>query len=148
MCFDIFYLRLIITQTESQRLLAENSAPVYLTKVEARLDEEVERSRHYLDPSTETRITKVSIRERLEGKGEMSRRGGGERKICTVFVMNWGERKRWLNTYPVHVIAKGFLYLCTYVYSCVTCRTKLFYCPIEALTLYLCLYLRLYVCYR
>ena len=48
------------SQTESQRLLQENSAPVYLTKVEARLEEEVERSRHYLDPSTESRITKVN----------------------------------------------------------------------------------------
>lgn len=48
-------------QAESQRLLSENSAPVYLRKVEARLTEEVERARHYLDPSTESRITKVSL---------------------------------------------------------------------------------------
>ena len=48
-----------LIQAESQKLLAENSAPVYLRKVETRLTEEVERARHYLDPSTETRITKV-----------------------------------------------------------------------------------------
>ena len=29
-------------------------------QVEARIAEEAERARHYLDPSTETRITKVS----------------------------------------------------------------------------------------
>ena len=46
-------------QAESQRLLEENSAPVYLAKVEVRLTEEVERARHYLDASTESRITKV-----------------------------------------------------------------------------------------
>ena len=38
---------------ESQRFLAENSASVYIKKVEARIDEEAERARHYLDPSTE-----------------------------------------------------------------------------------------------
>ncbi|XP_019861283.1 PREDICTED: cullin-3-B-like [Amphimedon queenslandica] len=46
-------------KAESQKLLAENSAPVYLRKVEARLVEELERTHHYLDPSTESRITKV-----------------------------------------------------------------------------------------
>ena len=47
------------SQAESQILLSENSAPVYLRKVEARFNEEVERARHYLDPSSEQRITRV-----------------------------------------------------------------------------------------
>ena len=41
---------------ESQRFLAENSASVYIKKVEARIDEEAERARHYLDPSTEPQM--------------------------------------------------------------------------------------------
>lgn len=43
-------------QLESQRFLAENSASVYIKKVEARIEEEAERARHYLDPSTEPQI--------------------------------------------------------------------------------------------
>lgn len=40
----------------------ENSVqdPLSQIQVEARIAEEAERARHYLDPSTETRITKVS----------------------------------------------------------------------------------------
>jgi cullin 3 len=53
-------------KAESQRLLTENSAPVYLKKVEMRLNEEVERARHYLDPSTESRITKVVENELIK----------------------------------------------------------------------------------
>ena len=40
----------------------ENSVqdPMFPIQVEARIAEEAERARHYLDPSTETRITKAS----------------------------------------------------------------------------------------
>jgi len=38
---------------ESQKFLAENSTSVYINKVEARIEEEVERARHYLDPMSE-----------------------------------------------------------------------------------------------
>ena len=48
-------------QAESQSLLTENSAPVYLKKVETHLREEAERARHFLDPSTESRIVRVSV---------------------------------------------------------------------------------------
>ena len=41
---------------ESQKFLAENSASVYIHKVEARINEEAERATHYLDESTEQRI--------------------------------------------------------------------------------------------
>uniref|UniRef100_X2AMG5 Cullin family profile domain-containing protein n=1 Tax=Capitella teleta TaxID=283909 RepID=X2AMG5_CAPTE len=44
---------------ESQRFLAENSASVYIKKVEARIHEEAERATHYLDKSTEDPIVKV-----------------------------------------------------------------------------------------
>ncbi|XP_014249624.1 cullin-3-A isoform X2 [Cimex lectularius] len=44
---------------ESQNFLGENSASVYIKKVEARIIEEAERARHYLDESTEERIVKV-----------------------------------------------------------------------------------------
>ncbi|XP_064394633.1 cullin-3-like [Halichondria panicea] len=44
---------------ESQKFLENNSASVYIRKVEARIVEEAERAEHYLDPSTESRITKV-----------------------------------------------------------------------------------------
>jgi cullin 3 len=39
--------------------LAENSASVYIKKVEARIQEEIDRAQHYLDQSTETRIVDV-----------------------------------------------------------------------------------------
>ena len=45
---------------ESQKFLAENSASVYINKVEQRIREEAERAKHYLDVSTEDRIVKVS----------------------------------------------------------------------------------------
>jgi len=44
---------------ESQKFLAENSASVYIKKVEARICEESERAKHYLDESTESRIVEV-----------------------------------------------------------------------------------------
>lgn len=43
-------------QQESQKFLAENSASLYVRKVEERLEEEANRARHYLDPSTEPKI--------------------------------------------------------------------------------------------
>lgn len=49
---------------ESQKFLAENSASVYIKKVEARICEESERAKHYLDESTEPRIVEV-IEEEL-----------------------------------------------------------------------------------
>ncbi|CAF1635370.1 unnamed protein product, partial [Adineta ricciae] len=44
---------------ESQKLLEENSASVYIHKVAARISEEAERAVHYLDKSTEERIIRV-----------------------------------------------------------------------------------------
>ncbi|XP_065889217.1 cullin-3-like isoform X2 [Dysidea avara] len=46
-------------KAESQKFLADNSASVYIRKVEARILEEAERATRYLDASTEERITKV-----------------------------------------------------------------------------------------
>ncbi|KAJ7392623.1 Cullin-3 [Desmophyllum pertusum] len=43
---------------EGQKFLAENSASVYIQKVEARINEESERAKHYLDPTTEDPIVK------------------------------------------------------------------------------------------
>ncbi len=59
-----FYLIIIVgndlfIQLESQKLLAENSASVYIRKVAARISEEAERAVHYLDKSTEERIVRV-----------------------------------------------------------------------------------------
>ena len=44
---------------ESEKFLGENSASVYINKVEARINEEAERAKHYLDKSTEDPIVKV-----------------------------------------------------------------------------------------
>ena len=44
---------------ESQRFLAENSASVYIRRVESRIDEEAGRATYYLDVSTEPRIIEV-----------------------------------------------------------------------------------------
>uniref|UniRef100_A0A240PKB2 Cullin family profile domain-containing protein n=1 Tax=Anopheles epiroticus TaxID=199890 RepID=A0A240PKB2_9DIPT len=44
---------------ESQKFLAENSASVYIRRVEARITEEAERAKLYLDESTESRIVEV-----------------------------------------------------------------------------------------
>ena len=46
-------------QLESQKFLGENSASVYIKKVEARINEEAERATHYLDKSTEEPVIKV-----------------------------------------------------------------------------------------
>lgn len=51
---------------ESQKFLAENSASVYIKKVEARINEEAERAKHYLDESTETRIVEVVEEELIK----------------------------------------------------------------------------------
>ncbi|XP_075877374.1 cullin-3-like isoform X2 [Nelusetta ayraudi] len=50
-------------QIESQMFLAENSACVYINKVEARINEEIGRALHCLDKSTEESIIKVMERE-------------------------------------------------------------------------------------
>lgn len=44
---------------ESQKFLAENSASIYIRKVESRIIEESDRAKHYLDDSTECRIVEV-----------------------------------------------------------------------------------------
>ncbi|KAL4220045.1 Cullin-3 [Mactra antiquata] len=54
-------------QTESQKFLAENSASMYIKKVEARINEEAERATHYLDKTTEEPIVKV-LEEELISK--------------------------------------------------------------------------------
>lgn len=51
---------------ESQRFLAENSASVYIKKVEARINEESDRAKHYLDESTESRIVEVVEEELIK----------------------------------------------------------------------------------
>lgn len=51
---------------ESQKFLAENSAAVYINRVEARIAEEAERARHYLDESTEPRVVSVLEHELIE----------------------------------------------------------------------------------
>lgn len=49
---------------ESQKFLEENSACIYIRKVETRISEEADRAKHYLDTSTECRIIEV-IEEEL-----------------------------------------------------------------------------------
>ncbi|XP_075211864.1 cullin 3 [Lycorma delicatula] len=51
---------------ESQKFLNENSASVYIKKVEARINEEAERAKHYLDESTESRIVEVVEEELIK----------------------------------------------------------------------------------
>jgi len=51
---------------ESQKFLADNSTSVYINKVEARIEEEVERARHYLDPMSEPEIVRVLEEELIE----------------------------------------------------------------------------------
>nr|CAI5860542.1 unnamed protein product [Callosobruchus analis] len=53
-------------KVESQRFLAENSASVYIKKVEARINEESDRAKHYLDESTEPRIVEVVEEELIK----------------------------------------------------------------------------------
>jgi cullin 3 len=52
---------------ESQKFLEENSASVYIKKVEQRINEEAERAKHYLDNSTELQIVGV-VEEELISK--------------------------------------------------------------------------------
>lgn len=59
LCLQNFYVHNFLLQLESQKFLAENSASVYIKKVEARINEEAERAKHYLDVSTESRIVEV-----------------------------------------------------------------------------------------
>jgi cullin 3 len=47
--------------------LEENSASIYIKKVEQRIDEEAERAKHYLDNSTELQIVGV-VEEELISK--------------------------------------------------------------------------------
>uniref|UniRef100_A0ABI7YS87 Cullin family profile domain-containing protein n=1 Tax=Felis catus TaxID=9685 RepID=A0ABI7YS87_FELCA len=54
---------ILMYMMESQKFLAENSASVYIKKVEARINEEIERVMHCLDKSTEEPIVKVVERE-------------------------------------------------------------------------------------
>lgn len=51
---------------ESQKFLAENSAAVYIARVEARIAEEGERARHYLDDTTEPRVVAVLEQELIK----------------------------------------------------------------------------------
>ena len=51
----------VATQMESENFLAENSASVYIKKVEARIHEEEERALHYLDKSTKEPIVRVGV---------------------------------------------------------------------------------------
>lgn len=64
---------------ESEKFLAENSASVYINKVEARINEEAERAKHYLDKSTEDPIVKVLedelIRKHMKTIVEMENSG-------------------------------------------------------------------------
>ena len=53
-------------QMESQKFLGENSASVYIKKVEARIIEEGERAKHYLDESPEQRIVEVVEEELIK----------------------------------------------------------------------------------
>ena len=57
----VLILSFCVSQLESQKFLGENSASVYIKKVEARINEEAERAKHYLDKSTEEPIVKVFI---------------------------------------------------------------------------------------
>lgn len=51
---------------ESQKFLQENSASVYIKKVETRINEESDRAKHYLDESTESRIVEVVEEELIK----------------------------------------------------------------------------------
>ncbi|KAG8228590.1 hypothetical protein J437_LFUL009295 [Ladona fulva] len=51
---------------ESQKFLGENSASVYMKRVEARINEEAERAKHYLDESTEPHIVEVVEEELIK----------------------------------------------------------------------------------
>ena len=62
---------------ESQKFLAENSASVYIKKVEQRINEEAERATLYLDKSTEERIVRVRVAKRCSHCRKVNCWGGG-----------------------------------------------------------------------
>jgi cullin 3 len=66
LCIQIYYVPNFVFQLESQKFLAENSASVYIKKVEAQINEEGERAKHYLDVSTEPRIVEVVKEEMIK----------------------------------------------------------------------------------
>lgn len=53
-------------ERESNEMLVESDAATYLRHVEKRLQEEYERSQHYLNPSSESRIRRIVERELIE----------------------------------------------------------------------------------
>ena len=57
---------IIHLQVESEHFLRENSASVYIRKVEQRIKEEGERAKNYLDPSTEKQIVHVIEQELIQ----------------------------------------------------------------------------------
>lgn len=66
LCVQNYCVCDFVFQLESQKFLAENSASVYIKKVEARINEEAERAKHYLDVSTEPRIVEVVEEELIK----------------------------------------------------------------------------------
>jgi cullin 3 len=66
LCLQIYYVPNFVFQLESQKFLAENNASVYIKKVEARINEEGERTKRYLDVSTEPRIVEVVEEEMIK----------------------------------------------------------------------------------
>ena len=68
---------------ESQKFLEENSASVYIQRVETRIQEEAERAKHYLDESTERRIVEV-VEEELIKKHMKT-----IVEVCIVFVKKY-----------------------------------------------------------
>jgi cullin 3 len=53
-------------ERESNEMLVESDAATYLRHVEKRLQEEYERSQHYLSPSSEPKIRKIVEKELIE----------------------------------------------------------------------------------
>lgn len=53
-------------ERESNELLVESDAATYLRHVERRLQEEYERSQHYLSPSSEPKIRRIVEKELIE----------------------------------------------------------------------------------
>ena len=53
-------------ERESNEMLVNSDAATYLRHVEKRLQEEYERSQHYLSPSTEPKIRKIVEKELIE----------------------------------------------------------------------------------
>ena len=89
---------------ESQKFLAENSASVYIRKVEARINEEAERAAHYLDKTTEEPIVKVICQER-DMWPSMSKWGW-----CRQMAKLWFEYQCILQESRIIVTQKSFQY--------------------------------------